>query len=255
MTATDDARARAEHERTAEQVVETGETEVHHAHRDVSGGWLRPAVFGVNDGLVSNFALVAGVAGASAESGPVVVAGLVGLVGGALSMASGEYVSVASERESVLAEVEKERRELEVNGDAEQAELAGSFRARGVDADLADRVAEQIHARPREALRFHVRDELGLDPDDIPSHPWTAAWSSLLCFSVGALVPLLPYLLGLDSVLLAGALSAVALVLVGVLTAQVTSRGRVFTAGRQLLIGVGAAVVTYGLGDLVGARF
>ena len=253
MTATDDARAT--HEATAAQVVETGRTEVHHDHRDVSGGWLRPAVFGVNDGLVSNFALVAGVAGASADSGPVVVAGLVGLVGGAISMASGEYVSVASERESVLAEVEKERLELEVNGPAEQAELAGSFRARGVDADLADarRGADPRPAargaalpRPRRARAGPRRDPRrarGPPPGPAccasPPARWCrccrTCWGSTRCCWPGCSRPS------------RSSSSAV-------LTARVTARGAVFTAGRQLLIGVGAAVVTYGLGDLVGAR-
>ena len=173
--------------------------EIHHDHRDVSGGWLRPTVFGMMDGLVSNFALIAGVAGASATSAQVSLAGVAGLVGGAFSMATGEYISVQSQNESTQAELEVERHELKHNAAAEQAELAQSYVARGVDPDIAAKVAEQLSRDPEQALLVHAQEELGVDPTQLPS-PRDAAVSSLGSFSVGALLPLLPYLLGAHTI-------------------------------------------------------
>ena len=148
--------------------------EIHHQHRDVTGGWLRPAVFGVMDGLVSNFALIAGVAGGGAEPGTVALAGLAGLVAGAFSMATGEYTSVASQTELTRAEIAVEQAEIRRRPEAELAELAGLYEARGVEPALARRVAEQLSRDPEQAWRVHAREELGVDPDDLPS-PWTAA--------------------------------------------------------------------------------
>src|SRR5215469_7212904 len=166
-----------------------------HQHRDVSGGWLRPAVFGAMDGLVTNVSLIAGVSGGNASKSAIVLTGLAGLAAGAFSMATGEYVSVSSQNELVQAEVTKERYELEHNPDAEARELAAVFRHRGVDADLAERVARQVGRKPEEALRMHVREELGVDHHDLPS-PYVAAGASLVTFAVGALIPMMPYLLG-----------------------------------------------------------
>jgi VIT1/CCC1 family predicted Fe2+/Mn2+ transporter len=223
--------------------------EIHHQHRDVSGGWLRPTVFGMMDGLVSNFALIAGVAGASAASSEVSLAGLAGLVGGAFSMAAGEYVSVRSQNESTSAELEVERHELVHNADAELVELTQMYVARGVDPDLARRVAGQLSRDPEQALRVHAQEELGVDPHQLPS-PWTAAGSSLLSFSVGAFVPLLPYALGADSVVISAVLAVLALFIAGVATSRFTSRGWLYSGARQLALGVLAAVVTYGVGLL-----
>ena len=166
--------------------------EVHHSHRDVTGGWLRPAVFGVMDGLVSNTALIAGVAGGGAPPRTVALAGLAGLVAGAFSMATGEYVSVASQTELARAEIEVEKAELRRVPEAEEAELAAIYRGRGVDDVTAREVARQLSRDPEQAWRVHAREELGVDPDDLPS-PWTAATSSFGAFVVGAAVPLLPY--------------------------------------------------------------
>src|ERR1022692_4721313 len=138
-------------------------------HRDVSGGWLRPAVFGAMDGLVTNVSLIAGVGGGGGNSRALILTGLAGLAAGALSMATGEYVSVSSQNELIGAEVSKERYELEHNPEAEQRELAAVFRGQGVDADLADRVARQVSVRPEQALRLHVREELGVDHHELPS--------------------------------------------------------------------------------------
>src|SRR5580700_9076872 len=180
-----------------------------HEHKDVSGGWLRPAVFGAMDGLVTNVSLIAGVgAGVSSSGGSphlIVLTGLAGLAAGAFSMATGEYVSVSSQNELIQAEVRKEEHELKHNPESERMELAASFRAQGVDADLADRVA----AHPEHALGVHVREELGVDHRDLPS-PYTAAGASLVTFAVGALIPLLPYLLGMDNLAVALGLAAVA---------------------------------------------
>src|SRR5438477_8587539 len=183
-----------------------------HHHRDVSGGWLRPAVFGAMDGLVTNVSLIAGVGGASVGSHFVILTGLAGLAAGACSMAAGEFVSVSSQNELVASEVDKEQAELEKNPVAEERELAATFRARGVDAALALQVAAQISRNPDEALNVHVREELGVDPHDLPS-PLVAAGASLVTFSVGALIPLLPYLAGANSLALALGLAAVAAII------------------------------------------
>jgi VIT1/CCC1 family predicted Fe2+/Mn2+ transporter len=227
----------------------TKRAEIHHQHRSVTGGWLRPAVFGMMDGLVSNFALIAGVAGAKADSTAVSLAGLAGLVGGAFSMATGEYVSVQSQNESANAEIEIERRELRVNAAAEQAELAQSYVDRGVEPGLADQVAEQISRDPDEALSAHAMVEFGVNPSELPS-PWTAAGSSFASFTVGAMIPLLPYLVGATSLLISAVLSLAALFGAGALTAQFTSRSWIFSGTRQVLLGTFAAAVTFGVGSL-----
>ena len=225
--------------------------EVHHTHRDVTGGWLRPAVFGVMDGLVSNTALLAGVAGGGASSSTVVLAGLAGLTAGALSMATGEYTSVASQSELARAEIEVEKRELARVPEAEEAELAGIYRSRGVDDETARAVARQLSADPEQAWRVHAREELGIDPDDLPS-PWVAAGSSFAAFSVGALVPVLPYVLGGTSLGLAVGLALLALFLTGALVSRFTDRTALYTGSRQLLLGAAATAVTYGIGRAVG---
>ena len=225
--------------------------ERHHEHRDVTGGWLRPAVFGVMDGLVSNTALVAGVAGGGAPPRTVLLAGLAGLAAGAFSMATGEYVSVSSQDELTRAEIEVEKRELRRVPEAEQEELAGLYRARGVDAATAAEVARQLSRDPEQAWRVHAREELGVDPDDLPS-PWLAAGSSFGAFTAGALVPVLPYALGSTSLLLPVLLALVGLFLAGVLVSRFTDRGALYSGGRQLLLGGAAAAVTYAVGSAVG---
>ncbi len=226
--------------------------EHHHDHRDVTGGWLRPAVFGVMDGLVSNTALVAGVAGGGAAPRTVLLAGLAGLAAGAFSMATGEYVSVSSQTELTRAEIEIEKAEIRRVPVAEEAELAGIFRSRGVDPDTAREVARQLSADPEQVWRVHAREELGVDPDDLPS-PWVAAGSSFAAFVAGALVPVLPYLLGGTALLLPVLLALLALFAAGALVSRFTDRGVLYSGGRQLLLGALAALLTYGVGSLVGA--
>ncbi|MGH3423737.1 MAG: VIT1/CCC1 transporter family protein, partial [Nocardioidaceae bacterium] len=172
---------------------------VEHEHPDVTGGWLRPAVFGAMDGLVSNFALIMGVAGGSTNTKPVILAGLAGLAAGAFSMAAGEYTSVASQSEYALAQVEIERDEILANADAEEAELASMIEEKGVQPDVAREVAAQIHTDVDNAVRVHAREEFGVDIDDLAS-PMLAAGSSFVSFAVGAVLPLLPFLLGASAV-------------------------------------------------------
>lgn len=226
-------------------------THADHTHRDVNGGWLRPTVFGAMDGLVSNLGLVAGVAGSSAASRTIVISGLAGLVAGAFSMAAGEYTSVASQRELVQAELEVERRELRRHPEDELKELAEVYVSRGVEPRLAAEVARQLHADPEQALQTHAREELGVDPSDLPS-PTVAAVSSFLSFSVGALLPVLPYLLGAHSLWYAVVLGLIGLFGCGAVVARVTARAWWFSGLRQLGLGAAAVAVTYGLGMAFG---
>ncbi|KKK04608.1 VIT1/CCC1 transporter family protein [Micromonospora sp. HK10] len=225
--------------------------EAHHA--DVSGGWLRPAVFGAMDGLVTNIALIAGVGGGGVSPRSVVLTGTAGLVAGAISMGLGEYTSVRSANEQVAAEVAKERRELERHPEAEARELADAWVARGLPRDLATQVAEAVRRNPEEALRVHVREELGVDPDEQPS-PWAAAISSFLCFSIGALVPLLSYLVGFTNLWLALAIGGVGLFVAGAIVARFTNRAWWSGGLRQLLLGALAAGATYLVGTLIGIQ-
>jgi VIT1/CCC1 family predicted Fe2+/Mn2+ transporter len=225
--------------------------EAHHHHADVSGGWLRPAVFGAMDGLVTNIALIAGVGGGGVAPRTLVLTGVAGLVAGAISMGLGEYTSVRSQNEQVGAEVAKERRELERHPEAEARELSDAWVSRGLPRDLADRVADVLRQNPEEALRVHVREEMGVDADERPS-PWTAAISSFLCFSVGAVIPLLPYLLGLEILWVALGVGGAGLFAAGAIVARFTGR-RWWTSGlRQLVLGAAAAGATYGIGTLIG---
>ena len=223
-----------------------------HQHRDVSGGWLRPAVFGAMDGLVTNVSLIAGVGGGGASSHMIVLTGLAGLAAGALSMATGEYVSVSSQNDLVAAEVAKERFELENNPEAERRELAAMYQRRGVDADVADQMVRQVSSDPEEALALHVREELGVDHQELPS-PVMAAAASLITFAVGALIPLLPYLAGLPSLRAALALAALAAFIGGGLVARVTAKPFLRGATRQLLLAALAAGLTYAIGTLASA--
>ncbi|MFD5321533.1 VIT1/CCC1 transporter family protein [Streptomyces sp. NPDC127098] len=225
--------------------------ESHHRHRDVTGGWLRPSVFGAMDGLVSNLGLISGVAGSSASSHAIAVAGMAGLAAGAFSMAAGEYTSVASQRELVLAEIDVERRELRSHPSAELAELADVYVRRGVEPGLAREVARQLSADPEQALEIHAREELGVGPSDLPS-PTVAAVSSFGSFAIGALLPLLPYLLGATSLWPAALVALVGLFLCGAVVARVTARSWWYSGLRQLVLGAGAAGLTYALGALLG---
>ena len=179
-------------------VMTTGKEQIdaapHHGpeHRDVSGGWLRPAVFGAMDGLVTNVSLIAGVGGGGGSQHAIVLTGLAGLAAGAFSMAAGEFVSVSSQNELVHSEVDKEKHELDTNAVAEQLELVGMLRRRGISAATARQAAAEISAHPDKALAIHAFEELGVNPADLPS-PAVAAAASLVAFSIGAIIPLFPY--------------------------------------------------------------
>jgi vacuolar iron transporter family protein len=233
-----------------------GPLPVMHEHPDVNSGWLRPAVFGAMDGLVSNFALIAGMVGgtAAAGAGPeaVVLAGIAGLTAGAFSMAAGEYTSVASQAEFAQAQVAKERAEILRNPHGEAAELASVYVAKGIDRRIADLVAREIHADVDRAVAVHAMEEFGVDPGDVPS-PRTAAASSFVSFAVGAAVPLLPFLVGVPSLWVALVTTLTALFVCGAVVARVTVRSWWWSGLRQMFLGGAAAAVTYGFGSMVGA--
>ncbi len=222
-----------------------------HHHADVSGGWLRPAVFGAMDGLVTNIALISGVGGGGAGRSTIVLTGVAGLVAGAVSMGLGEYTSVRSQNDQIAHEVEKERRELDRNPEAEAEELALRWIERGLPENLAREVATAIAQNPAEALRVHAQEELGVDPAEVPS-PWVAAGSSFVCFSIGALVPLMPYLLGFQMLWIALVVGAAGLFVAGALTAQFTKQRWWVSGLRQFALGSAAAGVTFVIGHLIG---
>jgi vacuolar iron transporter family protein len=203
------------------------------------------------DGLVTNIALVAGVGGGGAGAHVIVLTGMAGLVAGAFSMALGEYASVQAQNDLVRAEVTVERDELSRHPRAEKAELVASFVQLGLTRDTARLVAEEVHANPLLALRVHINQELGVNPDDQPS-PVVAAGLSLLCFAIGALVPLIPYLLGFASLITGLLAGAGGLFLAGVLAARFTARSWWRGGLRQVGFGVIAAVATYLVGALIG---
>jgi VIT1/CCC1 family predicted Fe2+/Mn2+ transporter len=217
-------------------------------------GTLRAVIFGVSDGLVSNLALVMGVAGAAAEQGNIVLlTGIAGLLAGAFSMAAGEYVSMQSQRELFERQIALERAEMEAMPDEERAELITVFRSKGFGAAEAERIAERLFEQPDKALDMLVREELGLDPDELGS-PWGAAAGSFVAFAIGAVIPVIPFLVasGTTAVIVSLALSLVALFVVGAGVSLLTGRGVLFSGFRQLGIGLGAAVVTYAIGSVIG---
>lgn len=224
-------------------------TEPHHG--DVSGGRLRAATFGAMDGLVTNIALIAGVSGGRVTAHTIVLTGVAGLVAGAVSMGIGEYTSVQTQNEQIAAELAKELRELTRNPDAEADELAAAWTARGLPADLARQVADVVKRDPQQALRVHAQEELGVVPEELPS-PWTAATSSFVCFALGALLPLLPYLFGVANLWLALALGGAGLFAAGAVVARFTHRAWWISGARQLLLGAAAAGITYVVGASIG---
>jgi VIT1/CCC1 family predicted Fe2+/Mn2+ transporter len=222
-------------------------------HRSDRSGTLRAAVFGVNDGLVSNTSLVMGFAGSGAAGRTVLFAGLAGLLAGAFSMAAGEYISMRSQREAYEREIELESEELRDDPEAEAEELALIYRAKGLDAEEAERVATTIMKDREAALDTMAREELGLDPDELGS-PWSAAVSSLIAFTIGAAVAVLPYLFasGTAALIIAIVLAATALFTVGAALGLLNGRGLLRSGARQLLIGGAAALVVYFVGHLIG---
>jgi VIT1/CCC1 family predicted Fe2+/Mn2+ transporter len=223
-------------------------------HRGDRSGALRAAVFGVNDGLVSNASLVMGFAGSGATGAVILFAGLAGLLAGAFSMAAGEYLSMRSQREAYEREIALEAMELREDPLAESEELALIYRAKGLDSEQAARAAAAIMKDRDVALDTMAREELGLDPGALGS-PWSAAVSSLLAFSLGAVVVVLPFVFGSgrSALISAIALATLALFAVGAAMGILNGRGAVRSGARQLLIGGVAALLVFGIGHQVGA--
>jgi len=221
-----------------------------HRHRDVSGGRLRPTVFGAVDGLVTNASLIAGLGGAAAAAHTVILTGVAALVAGAFSMGTGEYLSVTNQNELVHAEVATERTMHARFPAAEQAELADTFAGYGADPETATRMAEAVSRDPDTALRVHTREELGIDPFELPSAV-VAGVSSLIAFSAGALIPLLPYLAGLSVLSASLGLAAVALLAGGMVVGRLTGRPLLRSGLRQLALGGVAVAVTFTVGSLI----
>lgn len=225
-----------------------------HHHRNIQGGAARAAVFGISDGLVSNVSLILGVAGAGPAPGVVRLAGLAGLVGGAFSMAAGEYVSMRAQAELLERELELERIEIDRQPEYERRELAAIYRERGVAADVADELATQMMRDPELALETHAREELGIDPAELGS-PVKASVSSFLAFAFGALLPLVPWFAtrGTAATVASVVIGALAAVGIGAALAAFTGRSAVRSALRQLAIAAAAATVTFAVGNAVGA--
>lgn len=224
-----------------------------HHHRDIQGGAARAAVFGVSDGLVSNVSLILGMAGADAGQGLVRVAGIAGLVAGAVSMAAGEYVSMAAQRELLEYELELERHELRINPQKEIDELAKIYESRGIAGPAANEMAERVMADPDHALEVHAREELGVDPAQL-GNPVEAALSSFVAFAGGAVLPLLPWFFvgGAQAVIASILLGLVGSIAVGAVIGIATGRPVRRAILRQVLLATGAAVLTYLIGSVVG---
>lgn len=223
-------------------------------HRGASGNDLRAAVLGANDGLVSNFCLLMGVAGAGSPNRIILLTGLAGLIAGACSMALGEWLSVTNSRELARTQIDKEAREIEQTPEAEQKELALIFQAKGLDKAEAQRVAARLMQNPQAALDTLTREELGIDPAELGGNPWSAAGASFALFALGAIFPIVPFiwLNGGTAIGLSVALSAMALFAIGLATSLFSGRSPWFSAARQVVIGCVAAAVTYGAGALLG---
>ncbi len=223
-------------------------------HRNVTSGGQRAAVFGMSDGLVTNVSLILGFAGAHPSASVVRLAGLAGLVSGAFSMGAGEYLSMTAQRNMFERELEIERRALAETPEGETEELVEIFTRKGIAPDLARRLATEVMADPELALETHAREELGVDPSSLGS-PVAAAIASFIAFSVGAFIPLLPWLFGGGSTAVAWSigLSAVAAATLGAVLGRLTNRSVWFSASRTLAIAAVASGVTYAVGHAVGA--
>lgn len=226
-----------------------------HQHRDIGGGQARAAVFGANDGLVSNISLILGFAGADADPSVVRLAGLAGLIAGAVSMGVGEYISMQAQNELLERELDRERRALRRNPTAEASELARIYRSRGVDAEQARALAESLAQDPDMALEVHAREEIGIAPEAL-GNPLGAAAYSFLAFAVGAVVPLLPWFLGggAAATWTSVVLSLVAAATLGFVLSVFTARSRTRGVIRQVSLAAGAAAITYAVGAAVGVN-
>ena len=220
-----------------------------------NSGTLRAAVFGINDGLVSNLALIMGFAGAATNNEVIVLAGVAGLLAGAFSMAAGEYISMQSQKELFERQIDLEREELRFMPEKERGELAALYRTKGLSEEEAEMVSTRLMQDPEAALDTKIREELGLDPDELGS-PWGAAGSSFAAFALGAIIPLIPFLLlsGGVAIALSATFALLSLFVVGALVSLLTGRSLLYSGFRQVLIGGAAAIVTYVVGSLIGVN-
>jgi vacuolar iron transporter family protein len=225
-----------------------------HHHRNIGGGAARAAVFGISDGLVTNVALVLGIAGANPGGSIVRLAGVAGLIAGSFSMAAGEYLSMTAQRELMERELEVERRSLSHSPEGEATELRGIYVRRGIDPTVASEMVNEVMQDPDLALETHAREELGITPQSLGS-AWQAAAASFVTFALGAFIPLAPWLFtsGTTAIVLSIVLGAVASLAVGVVLARFTERPVVASALRQLAVTVVAAGVTFGVGKAIGS--
>lgn len=224
-------------------------------HRVDTGGSLRAAIFGISDGLLSNLSLVIGVAGADPDGSFIVLAGIAGLLAGAFSMGAGEYISVTSQRELFERQIALEKEELEADPESERQELALIYRAKGLPKDEADALSGRIIANREVALETLAREELGLNPEGLGS-PWGAAISSFVAFSAGAILPVIPWFFGDTTPYLAASvvLGLAGMFAVGAAVSLFTGRNTLYAGARQMLIGAGAAAITYTIGSIIGVN-
>lgn len=225
-------------------------------HPATGGNALRAAVLGANDGLVSVFSLVMGVAGAGVSSRNILITGLSGLLAGALSMALGEWLSVQSSRELYQHQLEIEEQELTETPEEEQEELTLIYQAKGLDAETARHLAKRLISDRSTALNTLAREELGIDPDELGGSPWEAAFTSFLLFAVGAMIPVFPYIFfnGFMGIIVSSVCSAVGLFIIGAVITLMTGKHPVLSGLRQVLFGLATAVVTFGIGRIVGVN-
>ena len=225
-------------------------------HRGTGGNALRAAVLGASDGLTTNLSLVMGVAGANLPGHTILFTGLAGMLAGALSMSIGEWLSVQSARELYTHQIAVERQELLEMPEEEREELALIYEAKGIDRETANRMAERIMAQGEAALDTLAREELGIDPDELGGSAWTASIMSFMLFAVGAVIPVIPFVFGSGTVavLFSLLLGTLGLFIIGVGITLTTGAPLLKSAGRQVLLGLAAAAITFGLGSLVGGR-
>jgi len=223
-------------------------------HRSTGGNALRAAVLGASDGLLSNFNLVMGVAGAAVSSSGILLTGFAGLLAGAISMALGEWISVQSSREMFARQIETEREEIASSPDEEVEELSLIYQARGLDEDTAKTLAAHLMSNPKTALDTLARDELGVNPEDLGGSAWEAAFTSFVLFGIGAILPVIPYLFlsGAEAIAVSAIVSAIGLFGIGAASTLFTGRSVLYSGTRQVLFGLVAAAVTFMVGHFLG---
>ncbi|PZX93476.1 rubrerythrin family protein [Flavobacterium aquariorum] len=223
-------------------------------HKSVGGNALRAAVLGSNDGLVSNMSLVMGVAGAAVSNGTILLTGIAGLLAGAISMALGEWLSVQSSRELNLRQIELETEELEASPEEEKKELVLLYQAKGMDAVEAQKLADKAFESPQTAIDAIIAEELGIDKEELGGSAWEAAIASFILFSIGAIIPLYPFMIldGKNAILLSIVSSVVGLFGIGAAITLLTGKSILFSGFRQVAFGLAAAAITYGIGSLIG---